>query len=904
MEVAIFVVYRDVLSMYKQLFFLFSAILPLLLKAQDPQLVRGPYLQVVTANSIVIRWRTDLPSTGKVIYGTSQNNLNQSVEYDFKLTDHEVKLSNLLPNTRYFYAFGQHDGTLKHDANQYFKTAPAVGSTQKVRIWAMGDMGDGSENQRRVRDSYLVHTIEKHTDMLLLLGDNAYGAGLENEYQVNFFQQYQPFNLPRIPMWSVPGNHEYYAASRTTRNIPYYQIFTMPTEGQAGGVPSGTEAYYSFDYANIHFVALDSDGIEDQRYRLYNTDSPQVNWLKKDLAANRLPWTIVMFHHPPYTKNSHDSDYEEELALIRQHITPILDEFKVDLVLNGHSHIYERSRPIKGHTGYSNTYNNAQHAVSTSSGRYDNSANSCAYIKGEGTIYAVVGSSGRLGGYSGPPHPISAYHNVEVGGSLMIEIEDNRLDAKWITTEDKVRDQFTIFKNVNKTTNLTIKPNEPTSLRASWNGQHQWSNGTDNQPNITIQHHRAGEYNYSVKDPQGCLTDQFKVTVTGDSLTPNPPSNSNACAVNKIRLKFRADCCFERLNGATIQGSNDGINWNLVYAIRTNGTGSWQEFSFENTIAYQQVRFVAGPNGYGELLELEFYNNSTKLTGTAFGSKDYNGNDTDGGLKALDGNEYSFWHGAVPGSANFAGLVLANCTDPLVPTPPVPNGCVVNRVRLKFREDCCLARLSGATIQGSKDEVNWVNLHTITSYGTGNWQDFSFSNTQQYKYVRFVAGSDGYGELYEIEFYNNNDKLSGIPFGSKDHSGNDADGGLKALDGRDDNGIWHGSVPGSANYAGLVLNCSSGRIGVDKNKTAANKLLIVTPNPSNGEFEVVFDLPKTQKGQLSVVDEQGRVYYQKNLIGKGQQSEKINLMAIRAGTYIVRLDAEAEITTEKIVVVH
>ena len=80
---------------------------------------------------------------------------------------------------------------------------------------------------------------------------------------------------------------------------PYYDIFTLPKEAEAGGVPSGTEAYYSFDYANIHFVCLNSEGMS-------SIGSAMLSWLAQDLAATSQDWTIAFWHRPPYSKGHHD----------------------------------------------------------------------------------------------------------------------------------------------------------------------------------------------------------------------------------------------------------------------------------------------------------------------------------------------------------------------------------------------------------------------------------------------------------------------------------------------------------------------------------------------------------------------------------------------------------------------
>lgn len=130
-----------------------------------------------------------------------------------------------------------------------------------------------------------------------------------------------------------------------------------------------------------------------------------------------------------------------------------------------------------------------------------------------------------------------------------------------------------------------------------------------------------------------------------------------------------------------------------------------------------------------------------------------------------------------------------------------PSCKVVNRVRLLFRGDCCLDRLNGARIQGSNDKNAWTTLYTFGN-ATGTWQDVSINNTLKYAYVRFVAGTGGFGELHEIEFYNGTTKLSGQIFGSTGVMGNNVL--ANAMDGSEYN-LWHGAVGGESNFIGLEL---------------------------------------------------------------------------------------------------
>ena len=112
-----------------------------------------------------------------------------------------------------------------------------------------------------------------------------------------------------------------------------------------------------------------------------------IEWLRNDLANNTKDWLIAFFHHPPYSKGSHNSDTETELIQMRQNFLPILEQHGVDLVLSGHSHAYERSKFIDGHYGSSGTFSSSM-VVQAGSGRTDGTG---AYTKTAGSV-AVCGS--------------------------------------------------------------------------------------------------------------------------------------------------------------------------------------------------------------------------------------------------------------------------------------------------------------------------------------------------------------------------------------------------------------------------------------------------------------------------------------------------------------------------------
>lgn len=412
-------------------------------RAQDIKVIRGPYLQNFTPTSGVVRWRTDMAANSQVIYGNSPGKLNQSVTDANLLTEHEVEIKNLSPGKKYFYAIISAGTKVGGDETHYFNTVPKAGSTKPVRIWALGDFGNSSKNQADVRDAMFNATKTYKPDAWIWMGDNAYSNGKEEEYQNHVFRVYQDTFFKNLPVWPSPGNHDY-AGKHNPALPPYFKIFTMPTKGENGGLPSGTESFYSFNYGNVHLISLDSEAMEPDSSYLYNENGKQATWLKKDLEANKLPWTIVYWHKPPYSKASHDSDTEIWMYKVRENITPILEKYKVDLVICGHSHGYERNHPLLGHTGKSATYDPSIH-------RKANEVAPNQYVvkkgEGQGTIYIVNGSGGQLGGKQKDyPLKSSVYSNITEGGSMLIDVANKKLNAQWICADGVVRDMFSIEK--------------------------------------------------------------------------------------------------------------------------------------------------------------------------------------------------------------------------------------------------------------------------------------------------------------------------------------------------------------------------------------------------------------------------------------------------------------------------
>jgi len=445
-----------------------------------PEITRGPYIQP-DANSEVkteanIYWRTDDGVDVDFCYRpttTSNNAITTCItisayghwtytpfeygekyskctvfDYEanipiFSLTDYEIRCKN----TNEVLAQGQ------------ISIYPE--ESTPVNIWVIGD--GGSSNFTEVKEAYheqlgdinndgLVDDkdIDTDTDVLLMLGDNAYTAQADDDpdacynsytacpgcrpdggdyaYQDRVFDPLKEI-LPNTIMWTTIGNHEVdYDTSGDLNIEEFFPLFPNL---------DSDNSYYSFDYGKVHFVCLNSEisaEVEDQII-FSNTMSDMKTWLVNDLnlaKQNSTEWTIVYFHHPihaagpRYQRNTLISDadaasflnkIEFDMRLMIDNVAEILDTFEVDLVMNGHNHHYERSFLVDGYYN-ANDYSlplfddtdstmllddgcNGCHADYTSQtwfNNYDYTPYDDSYFLKEdkGTVYMVMGASSKL----------------------------------------------------------------------------------------------------------------------------------------------------------------------------------------------------------------------------------------------------------------------------------------------------------------------------------------------------------------------------------------------------------------------------------------------------------------------------------------------------------------------------
>ncbi len=445
------------------------------LYTQAQSIVRGPYLQSPAPYSIIVRWRTDSLTDSRVYYGTTIGANALHADSATLTTEHRVKINNLNPRTKYYYSIGSSTQVLRGSDDQlYFTTAIDSTMNDPVRFWVIGDFGHGNAAQAAVRNSYVNFEPNHPADFQVWAGDNAYSDGTDLEYQNKVFDTVYGYQslFPHLPFVPCSGNHDWnsicnwMAPCNTDPEVqtgPYLNIIDPPTEGEQGGVPSHRKLFYSFDYSDIHFTVLNSElgsGITPAYnwIGMNNFDtaftSPMYEWMKADLAATTKKWKIVVYHQLPYSGQNdltELSSFQLFCIAMRTHANPILEKYGVDLVLNGHDHNYQRTYLINGHYGYKADFDPSMMINGTSG----NDAIGEAYTKytngplaGIGTVYTVVGNSSEGNAYSPISHPAIYWGEGcdTCFGSFIVDVNGDRLDGRYLTSNGVIRDQFTIKK--------------------------------------------------------------------------------------------------------------------------------------------------------------------------------------------------------------------------------------------------------------------------------------------------------------------------------------------------------------------------------------------------------------------------------------------------------------------------
>lgn len=191
-------------------------------------------------------------------------------------------------------------------------------STARVRFAVIGDFGTGTPQQYELATVMAAAHARSPYELVLTVGDNIYGGWSPQAVAQRFEAPYRPLLEAGVTFFASLGNHD---ASQER----FYPLFNM-----------GGERYYKFTRSDVDFFALDSNYL----------DSAQLVWLRGALEASTASWKIAFFHHPLYSSGERHGSAGDLRALLE----PLFVRYGVQVVLNGHDHVYERVKAQQGVT--------------------------------------------------------------------------------------------------------------------------------------------------------------------------------------------------------------------------------------------------------------------------------------------------------------------------------------------------------------------------------------------------------------------------------------------------------------------------------------------------------------------------------------------------------------------------
>jgi|GEM_PF-364010 len=330
---------------------------------------------------------------------------------------HKSVASGLEPGTHYVFRVG--DGHGNYSSTGSFQTAAATG--EKTKFIFLADSQASNEAGFKLWGDILKKAMADNPDTEFVVqgGDLVEDGFKENEWNM-WFNAAQD-TLMQTTIVPVVGNHE---VTGTRKTEDYLAHFNHPQNG----IDSLKGSNFSFDYKNAHFVVLNSEYDFEQ----------QKEWMRKDLAATDKKWKIVAFHRGPYG-SMYDSEH------IRNTWTPIFDEFQVDLVMNGHDHVYVRTYPMKDKKPVGD---------------------------GEGTTYIVGGSSGPKFYQVWARDWQKVTDGEQVQMYVAAEIDGDEMKFVVKTINDRVVDEFRLLKIPTKSVDIdspevNLAVNESIKLNAT-----------------------------------------------------------------------------------------------------------------------------------------------------------------------------------------------------------------------------------------------------------------------------------------------------------------------------------------------------------------------------------------------------------------------------------------------------
>ncbi len=325
-------------------------------------------------------------------------------------TYHTVEFKGLNPKTKYAYRVG-HGETFSEWS--HFTTA-----SDWAEPFTFAYVGD-AQNDIKSHWSRVIRSAFVDAPKMAFVvhaGDLINRANRDTEWGQWFYAT--GFLHRMIPCIATPGNHEYGRRDpNSDKELSFHwrPTFAFPQHGPAGL----EETVYSIDYQGARIISLNSN--EGQ--------AEQVRWLKNVLPRKGARWTIVTFHHPLYASAKGRDNTE-----LRDLWQPIFDEYRVDLVLQGHDHTYARSKQM--------THENIATGVTARS-------------EATGTVYVVSVSGPKMYNLEERPFMKRAAEDTQL--YQIIRIDGDQLHYQARTATGRLYDRFTLIKRDGKPNRLVNK---------------------------------------------------------------------------------------------------------------------------------------------------------------------------------------------------------------------------------------------------------------------------------------------------------------------------------------------------------------------------------------------------------------------------------------------------------------
>jgi len=290
-------------------------------------MTRGPYLQHAEAGITVV-WYTDSPTEGSVRWRVGEETTGEAVSSAGLATRHEAVIAPLVPGARYTYQVCSARGILAGlgGAVEFSFLAPVP---EALRLVVFGDSGEGSPGQQAVARAIEAEAVPP--DLVLIVGDVNQPPAGDASYDSRFFGPYRTL-LPAIPFYAALGNHDY----EVEQGKALLDVFTLPRNGPPGLAP---ESSYWLERAGALMIVHDTN----QSPAMLAAESAP--W-HTEVAARPATFRFVFQHHTVFSSGPNGAVYPS--GALRDLLAPLYARTGVDVVFNGHDHLYERTQPIEG----------------------------------------------------------------------------------------------------------------------------------------------------------------------------------------------------------------------------------------------------------------------------------------------------------------------------------------------------------------------------------------------------------------------------------------------------------------------------------------------------------------------------------------------------------------------------